>query len=151
MKRRFELFGEQDISLGVLNYPSWFSLQAEIITPNARYKVIPTGFWRTSIAIFQNTTEIGRLYRQWNGQLTLALENGPTYIFKRVGFFNAHFGLFNENDRELVIVRKHDQLSFFNLRYDIETDDNYFEVNHPFMLLLLIHGVGYFNRAHAMF
>lgn len=150
IKRHLELFSEQDISLGKIDYPSWFTLQATIATGNATYEVTPTGFWRNTIVISQNDIELGRIIRQWNGQMTLTIGNGPAYVFKRVGFFNGHYGLFNEQDRELVVIEKQSQFSFFNTRYDIETDDNYPEINNALFLLLLIHGVSYFNQAHAV-
>lgn len=149
-KRHFELFDDKETNLGKLDYANWFSIKAEIALPDGKkYEIAPTSLFQTSVAITADGVQLGKLKFNWKGQIVINLENGQSYIYKRVGFLSSHFGLFNESEHELVTLKQHFQLSTFSFNYTIETDDNYAEGRDAYFVLLLVHCANYFHSMHS--
>ncbi len=147
-KRHFELFDDRDTYLGKLDYPSWFSIKANIILPSGEeVEIAPTSMWQTKVEFRSGERLIGSLKFNWKGQIVIQMENGPGYIFKRVGFFNFHYGLFNENEHELVAMKQHFKLSEFSFSYTAETDDNYAEGKDALLLLIMAYCGNYMHAA----
>jgi hypothetical protein len=144
--KHFEIFGEDGTTMGKLDYTSWFSTKSAIILQSGKsYEIGSTGVFQTSIEITSGGEEIGALKFNWKGQIILTLEGHKHYIFKRVGFFNSHFGLFTEIDKEIVILRQHFKMAEMSFTYDIETDDNYPEGTDISLILLLVYCANYMH------
>ncbi len=142
----FELQDEGGTSLGKLDYTSWFSIKAEIQLPEGKtYHLNPQGAFHTSVSVFDGERKEASLRFNWKGQIIIELENGSSYAFKRVGFFNYHFGVINEHEHETAMVHQHFKIAEFSFNYQIETDDNYPEMNKPEFLLLLIYCCNYLH------
>ena len=142
----FELADENCTSLGKLDYTSWFSIKAEILMPNGKiYNLHPQGAFHTSVSVLDGANNIASLKFNWKGQIIIELENGSSYAFKRVGFFNYHYGVFSEHDHETAVVHQQFKISEFTFNYIIETDDNYPEMNKPEFVLLLIYCCNYLH------
>lgn len=142
----FELLDEHEVSLGKLDYTSWFSIKAAIELPNGKiYDLIPQGIFHTSVSVMDGATTIASLTFNWKGQIIINIENGSTYAFKRVGFFNYHFGVINEHEHETAMVRQQFKITEFTFHYQIETDDNYPEMNKPEFVLMLIYCCNYLH------
>jgi len=146
--RHFELFDASEASLGKLDYTSWFSIKSAIALANGKTVTIePANIWHTSVNFTVDGEPMGTLKLNWKMHMVLSMANGQTYIFKRVGFFNSHFGLFNEAEYEMAVLDQKFQLSKLSFNYTVETDDNYKEVNDPAMVLLMIYCA---NFMHSM-
>ncbi len=142
----FELKDVGDASLGKLDYTSWFSIKAEILLPSGKiYTLNPQGAFHTSVSVLDGMKRIASLKFNWKGQIIIELENGGSYAFKRVGFFNYHYGVFSEHEHETAIVHQQFKIAEFSFSYQIETDDNYPEMGQPEFLLLLIYCCNYLH------
>ncbi len=148
--RHFELLNEAGAPLGKLDYTSWFSTKSAIILESGKgYEIGSTGVFQTAIEITSGGVVIGSLKFNWKGQIVLTMEGGKHYIFKRVGFFNSHFGLFTEASKEIVVLKQHFKMAELSFDYDIETDDNYAEGKDISLLLLLIYCANYMHSMVA--
>lgn len=138
--RHFELFTDDNKSLGRLDYTSWFSTNASITLANGdTYTIAPTNFWQTTIELVKNNVVIANVKRNWAMNIIVSIEGGPDYYFKNVGFLNRHYALIGDQDREVVALSPDFQWSTLSFNYEMETDDNYSELTDPAFLLFLIY------------
>jgi hypothetical protein len=148
--RHFELFDANDAALGKLDYTSWFTIKSTIeLNGGKSFEIAPANIWHTSIDITANDVMIGSMKFSWKGQIIVTLENGKTYYFKRIGFFNSHYALLNEQDHELIKLDQQFILSKLTFNYFLETDDNYAEANDPLLVLLTIYCANYMHNRHT--
>lgn len=148
--RRYELLDANNNPLGILDYPSMFSRRSAVIEQGgATYEIAAVGFWQTSTEIRRNGTKIATLKFSLRKGLVITMENGPTYVFKRVGFFNSHFGLFTEHEQEIIALKYHFKLAKFSNDYTIETNDNYTEGKNIILLLLMVYCANYMHSMAA--
>lgn len=148
--RHFELMDENNFALGKLDYTSWFTIKSEIKLPDGRVlNIAPTNIWHTSIDLTAGDHVLASLKLNWKGQTVVSLNDGDNYIFKRRGFFNMHFGLFNRDEHEVVIVNQKFELSKLSFNYYIETDDNYNEGKNVVLILLLVYCANYMHSMHG--
>lgn len=148
--RHFELLNERQEIIGKLDYTSWIShKKAELHIGDKAYEVKPTSMMHTTMAIHDGDTKLYTLKFNWKGQIVIQKEGGSAYTFKRVGFFNAHYGLFTEHEQEIVVLKQHYELSKWSFSYELETDDNYAEGKDTMMLLAIIYSVNMMHMTYA--
>lgn len=148
--RHFELLNDKQELVGKLDYTSWLShRKAELHVGDKAYEVKPTNMMQTTIAIHDGETTLYTLNFNWKGQIVIQKEGGQAYTFRRVGFFNAHYGLFTEQEREIVILNQHYELSKWSFSYDMETDDNYAEGKDTMMLLAVLYSINMMHMSYA--
>lgn len=138
--RHFELFTDDNRSLGRIDYTGWFSTNATITLTNGDvYNVMPTNFWQTTIELSKNDVVIADVKRNWAMNIIVNIHGGADYYFKNVGFLNRHYALIGDQDREVVALAPDFQWSTLSFNYEIETDDNYNELANAALLLFLIY------------
>ena len=148
--RHFELLDANDFALGKLDYTSWFTIKSEITLQDGTvYNLASSNIWHTSIDVNSIDNTIASLKFNWKGQIVVSLQGGQTYMFKRKGFFNMHFGLFNEHEQEIIIVNQKFELAKLSFNYFIETDDNYKEGKDIVLVLLLVYCANYMHNMHT--
>lgn len=148
--RHFELLDTNGFALGKLDYTSWFTITSEItLQDGIQYSITPSNFWHTSIDVKSVDNTIASLKFNWKGQIVISMADGQSYMFKRKGFFNMHFALFNEHEHELIVVNQKFELAKLTFNYFIETDDNYKEGKDTVLLLLLVYCANYMHNMHA--
>ncbi len=142
--RYFELFDTNNMSIGELDYPKWYAVRYATIASGGRtYEISPTGFFRNGSIVTSGDAQICMMKFHGLGRMTITMENGPVYTFRRVGFFNGYMALFNEHDREIIKITQTTVWAIWNREYAVATDDNYSEGMQPFLILLLVYCANY--------
>jgi hypothetical protein len=134
--RRFELFDENERSLGYIDHTGWFPEKVQITTGNEVYKVENVNFWNTKQEIRKGEETVAEIKIKWAGSMEITMRAGGTYVFKP-DFWHSTYTLYTEHGAGIAVVRSDFKWSKFAFSYDIETDDNYRESNNPLLLLIL--------------
>jgi hypothetical protein len=136
--RDFELFGENNSSIGRIVYSGWFSVKADVITGNETFKLAPTNIWQTDLQLKNGDQVIAEIKFNWVGNIVVNITNGRTYLFKSA-FWRNKYSVLTEDERNVMELRPEFIWSKFLFNYEIETDDNVEESNNPMLILLFIY------------
>ena len=131
--RTFQLISNEK-SIGKLIYKGLFSNTAEIIIPNSgSYEIKPLGFFKTSISVIQNSTEIASLKMNWKGQIVISFKDDQDYIFKVKGILRSKY--FIEDEAQKTLLNYNPKLDLNNFRYNYDIS---FDIRQENILLILI-------------
>lgn len=144
--RSFELFDENETSLGKIVYPKWYSANAEIHINLKTYKIESKGFWTTSIEIFEYENAIMKFKMSWSSNIVLTdFTNGERHFqIKKEKWYNDAFELKNEAEKTILEIKRIFKWKEFKYYYEITIEDGSLL---PITILGILHVVNYFNAA----
>jgi len=139
--RTFQL-NNNEKSIGKLTYKGLFSNTAEIILPNSdTFEIKPLGFFKTSISVIQNSTEIANLKMNWKGQIVISFLDDQDYIFKVKGVLRSKYIIENEAQKTLLKYNPKLDLNNFRYNYDISFDKRQENI---LLILIGVYAVNYY-------
>lgn len=135
--RHFELFDENNNSLGMVDYDGWFSMKVRITQGRSEYTVVSANFWHTELHVSKGDEVVAKLKFSWSGGMSVDFRD-KSYMFK-AGFWHNKFNLLTETNQEIITLKPDFQWKIFSFNYEIETDDNYEEGRNALLILILIY------------
>lgn len=134
--RNFELFDENNNSLGMIGYDGWFSMKVKITQGSSQYHVESANFWHTELQVKKGDEVAATIKFGWGG---MSIDyQGKTYMFK-AGMWHNKFSLVTDTDHAIITLKPDFQWTKFSFNYQIETDDNYTEGKSALLILILIY------------
>lgn len=138
--RNFELFDENNNSLGIIGYDGWFSMKVKITQGSSQYSIESANFWHTELEVKKGDDVAATIKFGWGG-MTIDYQ-GKTYKFK-TGMWQNKYTLSGETDHPIITLKPDFQWTKFSFNYEIETDDNYTEGKSALLVLILIYCCNY--------
>lgn len=138
--RNFELFDENNNSLGMIGYDGWFSMKVKITQGSSQYSIESANFWHTELEVKKGDDVAATIKFGWGG-MTIDYQ-GKTYKFK-TGMWQNKYTLSAETDHPIITLKPDFQWTKFSFNYEIETDDNYTEGKSALLVLILIYCCNY--------
>lgn len=138
---------ENGIQLGELVYEKSFAqIKAEINLSNSEvYKILPVGFFGTSIHVTKDENRMASLSLSWNGNIVITFQNNREYALKLKGVFQNQVFLENTNKESIIHFKPHfnwtDARLNHAITYDIKND---IESKDYLLILLGIYATNYF-------
>ncbi len=104
--RYFEVYNEQNDSMGTLTLNTWWHSKGEInAVSGITYKIAPKGFWQTTFTITKNDMPFGEIKVTFGGRLRITFANeNRTYTLKRKNLWKSELALYDLEDRETALV-----------------------------------------------
>lgn len=147
-KKTFQLTDEGRL-IGEIIYQTMFFLKADIKIPNSEdYKILPVGFFKTSIIVTQQDAEIARLVMNWKGQIVITFYDGQEFLLKLNGVFKNNYSVENQDGEKLItLIPKFNWGSFqynYEISSELNTNQNH---NNSLLLALSVYATNYFIAA----
>ena len=144
--RHFELRDTVGELKGNLDYTSWFSRRsADVQVPGASYTIAPTGTLQTTIALKSGEDPLITGKFNWKGQIVLHTPDGHSYVLKRTSVFGGTFGLFNDEEREIMVLHQHFEIKGWSFCYEIDTDESHREYKDIPLILMLLYCINHMH------
>lgn len=134
--RHFELFDENNNSLGMVGYDGWFSMKVKITQGSSEYRVESANFWHSELNVMKGEEIVAKVKFNWGGMTIEYL--GKSYMFKS-GIWHNKFSLVTDTDHPIITLKPDFKWTQFSFNYQIETDDNYTEGKSALLVLILIY------------
>lgn len=145
-KKTFQLT-ENGQQLGELIYENSFTqMKAEIKLSNSEvYKIVPVGFFGTSITVTKDGNKIASLSMSWDGKIIISFQDNREYALKLKGIFQSQVFLENTNKENIMYFEPHfnwtDVRLNHTITYDIKNDN---ESKDYLLILLGVYATNYF-------
>lgn len=139
--RQFEVFSEDNDSLGVMNFSPWrFFNKGEITTVNHLiYKIAPKGFWQTTLAITKQDMPFAEIKLKLGMRMVLSFANeNRVYYFKKKGFWNSNYILTDEDDHEIAFIEVSYNWRKWKFDYSIDVHANMLDKEANLLLPLIL-------------
>ena len=138
--RHFEVFNEQNDSIGTIGLSTWRPNKGQITTAaGVTYNIAPTGFWQTTIAITKNDFPFAEIKAGWSPGLRLSFATeSRTYVFKKKGFWNTDYAVYDEDGHEIAFVAVEYKWSTWSFNYEIDVHGSMADKETNMILPLLI-------------
>lgn len=144
--RNFDLT-KDNIHLGELSYPKWYTFNAEIILADlSRYQLMPYGPWDATIQLNQDHKTLMDFKMGWKGIILSNYIDGKReeYLLMLKGLLSSKYVLMDANKKELVGIELEIKWNQAHYNYHILTTDEFDSFYHPELFLLTaIHAVNY--------
>jgi hypothetical protein len=135
-----------DIVLGRVEYPKWYSSKAVIsIGEEAVYTLEPKGFWQTTQELKKDGVLILEMQMKWSGKILISKPKDAdrSYAFQPKGFFKNGYVLTDYKGNEFFHIRSDFSWKKFNAGFIITCKDDF--GNDEFEQLLMLMSVYYFK------
>jgi hypothetical protein len=136
-----------NITIGELIYPKWYTFNAEIILPEkGKYSLVSTGFWDAKIELRQGDSTFLNFKMGWKGIQINTFFNGESdhYLLQYKGILNSKYVLIDIEENELLTVEFDFQWNKLHYDYNISTTENFDDLkNKELLLLTILHGINY--------
>lgn len=145
-KRTFQLTGKGR-QLGELTYENSFTqMKADIKLQGSEvYKIVPVGFFGSTITVTKDGNKIADLSMSWNGKVILTFQDGREYALKLKGVFQNKVFLENTNNENILCFEPHFNWTepYLNhtITYDIKNES---EAKDYLLILLGVYATNYF-------
>lgn len=141
--RRYEVAGDYNRFVGQLDYPSWLSNNAQVVTKDGiRYDISITGFWRRQMLITKDGVPFAEMRYTWRRSIEIVFNSGGSLLFKRKSIWNHTYALLGSSDQEVASAEVSFNWRKFNFDYTVHISDNSLgkEINLllPFLLIYCI-------------
>lgn len=122
---RNNIFVEDDLQIGSLLYPDWFSMKAIVnLADGSSYLLEPKGIFSTGISVTQNDEQFFTTAANWKGQIIITdIINNKEYILKMKGIFSNSYILTDASGHELFCIRQIFSWKQFRSSYEIDLTD----------------------------
>ncbi|TGE06592.1 hypothetical protein [Hymenobacter fodinae] len=146
--REFHLLAA-DTQVGVLHYPEWYTLKADVQLANgSAYQVEPRGFWGTTLELKDQQTVLLSFKMNWSGDIIIKSKldaSAKVLVFKSKSVLKHTYVLHDKEGRELLTIQPDFQWSKLNYNYTITTTPDFEQVESQALLLLMaVHCANYF-------
>ncbi|GGP05863.1 hypothetical protein GCM10010992_23600 [Cloacibacterium rupense] len=144
--RNFELFDENEVLLGNIVYPKWYSTNAEIHTDAQTYKIKAKGFWTTSIEVVKQENVLMKFKMSWSGNIVVTdFNNGERHFqINKEKWYNDIFEMKDETEKTILKIKRNFKWKDFKYYYEIVLED---DALLPITILGILHVVNYFNAS----
>lgn len=144
--RNFELFDENEVLLGKIVYPKWYSTNAEIHINSKIFKILSKGFWTTSLEVLEYEKVILKFKMSWSGNIVVTDFNNGERLFQinKEKWYNDVFEMKDEADKTMLKIKRIFKWKDFKYYYEIVLGD---ESLLPITILGVLHVVNYFNAS----
>jgi hypothetical protein len=144
---------QNNVQLGELIYPKWYTFNAEIILADKSvYKLVPQGFWESSIQLKKDDDTLLEFKLEWKGIVFSINKNGAThdYLLKLKGLLSSKFVLVDSDDNELFEVECDFKWTKAEYDYFVSTTEKFdqFE-NKELLLLSFFHAINYYLKVSS--
>lgn len=103
--RYFDVSDDRQMPVGTIQFSAWWPNKADVaINDGTAYNMAPTGFWNMDVAVTKSGLPYAILKYTFGGSITLTLENGQTFFFKKKSFWGVEYILANSEEQELATV-----------------------------------------------
>ena len=145
--RNFDLT-KDNIHLGELSYPKWYTFNAEIILADlSRYQLVPQGRWDATIQLKQDHKTLMDFKMGWKGIILSNITDGnrDEYLLTLKSLLSSKYVLMDANGKELLGIELELKWNQSHFDYHILTVDEFDNFYHPELFLLTtIHAVNYY-------
>lgn len=127
-KKTFELIDSSERKLGQVAFDGLMSYKASLVIGNDNsYKIVPKGFFDTTIFVTKNDMEIARMSMSWKGHFNISFLKGREYTLKPTGNFLTKY-LLEDSEKQKVLLLNPDfkwaKLNYnFTITYDTKPED----------------------------
>jgi hypothetical protein len=138
---------EDGSQLGELVYENSFTqMKAEIKLPNSEvYKILPAGFFGTSITVTKDGNKFAKLSMSWDGKIIITFQDNREYALKLKGIFQSEVFLENSNKENIMYFKPHFNWTDTRLNHTITYDIKNGNESKDYLLTLLgIYATNYF-------
>jgi len=143
INKKTYMLTDEGQQLGELHYKSLFSYNAEIKLTNAEtYEIKSVGFFKGSLSVRKNGSEIAKIKSNWKGQIVFTFPDGQDYIFKAKGVFSNKYTFEKKDGENLILIIPKFDWRKFNYRYNISFEHSHQDILH---VLLCVFASNYMN------
>ncbi|MCW5915930.1 MAG: hypothetical protein KIS82_01145 [Ferruginibacter sp.] len=137
-----------NVNVGELIYKKWYSFDANIFTTEGKkYQLEPKGFWDSTIELKEGDETLLEFKMSWKGiVIKTHFGNEEKYFLLKIkGLFSNKFILLDTNNEELMVAETEFKWSKFNFDYNIETTQNFDNLDQKeIFLLTILHCINYY-------
>ncbi|MBK6754484.1 MAG: hypothetical protein IPH53_00550 [Flavobacteriales bacterium] len=148
-KRTYQLLGHQGQDLGRLEYPKWFSMNADILLPEGVYQVRGEGTWGVSLGVRFNEVLLWKMKMAWNGDVLFQREGHPdqSLLLKSKGFWRERYVIIDKSGEERAQLKPSMNWRSTQMKFDLEHSAEH--PPEPMHILLAVYAVNYLYAMSA--
>jgi len=139
--KRLEINNERAQHIGIVEFDTWRPAKVHYTSAdNSIYQTASVGFWGSKIAISKNGEAYAEIEMKMRKGFIISFINGPTYTFRKKGFWNASEYIVIDNaDSPVATIRSYFRWKIFKYQHDIDINESMLskEVNDvmPFLIV----------------
>lgn len=131
---------QNDEQLGRIVYTKWYSNnRADIyINENTTYRLVPRGFWQTTLEVFKEETSLLTVKSKFSGfTITKTIDTDRPYYFKSKGIFKKGYALMNYKNEMLFEITSNFSWKKMYPGFTIYCQDNFGNEDIEKLLIML--------------
>lgn len=142
--KRLEINNERGQHLGIMEFDTWKPAKVRYTAAdNNIYEAASVGFWKTKTVINKNGQPYAEIEPKIGKGFNISFINGPTYLFRKKGFWNSSDYLVIDNaDSPVASLKSTFRWKLFKFQHDIDINESMLskEVNDvmPFLIIYCI-------------
>lgn len=147
--RNFEVFTENNDSIGNLHFDFWAIKKARItLTNGLSYLMAASGFWQSTVQVMKDESIFAEIKPVWaNGGLQVTFNSSAqSFTFKKKSWLSTDHKLVDEQDYEIATVNAFFKWKTFRNDYTVDISHNTFDRETNIVLPLLLVYCSYYLR-----
>ncbi len=126
----YEIIDDKGNNILTVKYKNWFSSTASTLLGKTKIEIKSKNIWGSKFDILKDGVDCGDIIFNWKGHIIIRLEfshqKEKSWIMRTKGFWSQKFHLYDEDEKEILILNPDFNWSKVNYNYIIEGLDEEF-------------------------
>lgn len=147
--RHFDLLDNGNVSLGQLQYRSWFTIKSDIQLSNGdAYSIDGANFFNTRTIVTKDGVTVAEITMDWVSNMIIEMADGRNFMLKHTNFWGRTLSLFL-NDELLLNITRDFHFGNLSFNYFLDTNESSSQLVEPLVMLIALYCANRLFHTHT--